>query len=372
MFNSDSTGSSSWDFSQVYDLLRSPTYETTSRPSRYFEPTPPSIQEQTRTIPNDDARPRTLTLKSSHPQLGDFGPVWELLNHAPAPVSLTPTVVTAKPILGDTEPASQSSSAFSILKRPTGGTSPKINVIASTPFIAIDRHTQEVKYPNATTGDRAHHSFSQTQPISILKKAASKQVSGNTINVKFDHPRTPTKQTAATDSSSDTPKPKAKSKAREKSNRANTRKDPISSEGSAGVDSDSSIVFDRPVATRTGALAFVPAQLGTPEATNDNYETPPSSFDDQEWTLNADTIRNGIRVRSTLYKSPAERRVALMTRLLKDFPNYAQTVSRLGHSANSHTNKSVGSQPIHIFVDMSNVRLCVRLILCQANSLLRS
>lgn len=135
----------------------------------------------------------------------------------------------------------------------------------------------------------------------------------------------------------------------------------ISSEGSDEVDSDSHpTVFDRPYSRRPNHLAFTPGQLGTPDARHGRYETPPSSFDEKESTLKSENVKNfittsaGIRVLPVDYKSATERRIGLMTKLLKDFPEYAQLVSRVGHSPKP-TQNNVQSRPIHVFVDMSNV-----------------
>lgn len=360
MLASGSTESSSWDFSQVHDLLRSPTYGGTLRPSHHYEPSDPSFQEQQlRTGVDDDisGKARSLSSRSSHTKLGDFGSLWELLNQGPAPVSLTPALVTTKSKLQETDPPPKLSSAFSIFRCPFDNTSTSDRPGATLPALISSPggHVEDVKSPKATTNSHTPQFSTPTQPFSILKRVADDHHSGKPVNVKFDNPRTPTKPIAGTSSSSDKPKAKLKHRTRGKAYRVNTRKDTISSEGSAGVDSDSSFIFDRPTPKRTGPLAFVPSQIGKPEATSDRYDTPPSSFDDQEWALDADNIRNGIRVRSTLYKSSTERRIALMVRLLKDFPGYAKIVSKVGQSTQNHPNRSVDTHPVHIFVDMSNV-----------------
>jgi hypothetical protein len=362
MVTSNPTESSSWDFSRVHDLLRSPTYGGTLKPSRHHEPSDPAFQEQQlRTCVDDDTgeKARSLSSRSSHTKLGDFGCLWELLNQGPAPVSLTPALVTTECKLQEDDPSPQVLSACSAIKRTVNSASSPDGVVAALPALVTHNggNAEDVKPPKTTTNSHAPHFSTPTQPFSILKRVADDQSSRKPVNVKFDNPETPMKPIAEPDSSSDTPKAKLKPRARDKAKRVNTRKETISSEGSAGVDSDSSFVFDRPTPQSTGALAFVPSQIGKSEATNDRYDTPPSSYDDQEWALDADTIRNGIRVRSTLYKSSTERRIALMTRLLKDFPDYAKIVSQVGQSIRHQPNNSVDSRPVHIFVDMSNVCL---------------
>lgn len=370
MVNTNSAESSTWDFTQVHDLLRSPTYGGALRPSRHTEPTAISAQEQqAKTVGNcddDDTKPHSLTSRSSHTKLGDFSSLWELLNNGPAPVSLTPASVTTEPKLPEI--------AFDTPNRPVKGI-PSVDkpVAASAASVPTDNNIANAKCLNSTKSSHPYHASTSAQPVSILKRVVHEQCSGKTVNVKFDDPRTPTKLVAATEgSSSDTPKRKTNPKNRDSPKRVSTRNEPISSEGSAGVDSDSSAVFDRPFTNRTGALAFIPAQIGTPEVTSDRYDTPPSSFDDQEWSLNTDTIRNGTRVRSTLYKSSTERRVSLMTRLLKEFPGYAKIVSQVGQSVRSPPKQSIGSQPIHIFVDMSNVSIFVMPLSYPTNRIARS
>jgi hypothetical protein len=301
-----------------------------------------------------------LSSPSSHTKLGDFGSLWELLDQGLASVSLTPALIPTKPKLQEDVPSPKGPSAFSILKRPVDSATSSDGAVAGPPALVSGNrsNTEDVKPSKVATDGHAPQFSTPAQPFSILKRVADEQRSGKTVNVKFDTPRTPTKPTNPIfepGSSSDTPKAKVKRGARGKTNRANTRKEAISSEGSAGVDSDSSFVFDRPIPKRAGAFAFVPSQIGAPEATNNRYDTPPSSYDEQEWALDADTIRNGLRVRSTLYKSSTERRIALMARLLKDFPDYAKIVSQVGQSIQHHPTNGVDSHPVHIFVDMSNV-----------------
>ncbi|KAJ5353188.1 hypothetical protein N7452_002162 [Penicillium brevicompactum] len=357
MVITNSAESSSWDFTQVHDLLRSPTYGGALRPSRHTEPTAsPAQEQQSKSIGNHvDHKPQSLSARVSDTKLGDFGSLWDLLNNGPAPVSPTLASVTTKSSLPGNEPTSTLDTLNDFVDRISSTDRP---VAASPANNSTDHNVANVKRSDAARSTHSRRPSTPVRPVSILKRAVDEQCSGKNVNVKFDDPRTPTKFSSATDgSSSDTPKRKTKSKNRDNTKKSSTRNEPISSEGSAGVDSDSSALFDRPLPKRTGALAFVPAQVGTPEVLSDRYDTPPSSFDDQEWSLNTDTIRNGIRVRSTLYKSSTERRISLMTRLLKEYPGYAKIVSQVGQSVQSPPKKDVSSQPIHIFVDMSNIMI---------------
>jgi hypothetical protein len=175
--------------------------------------------------------------------------------------------------------------------------------------------------------------------------------------VEFDIPRTPPR-TIAGAGNLDTPKARTQHRVARKETQTNVSNAAYSSEASAGAESDSSFIFDRPTPKKFGALAFVPAQIGTPDAQASRYDTPPSSFEDQDFALNANAITAlgpGNRVQSTIYKSSTERRVSLMTKLLKDFPEYASIVSSVGQSIKKSPRKGVVSDSIHIFVDISNV-----------------
>lgn len=134
----------------------------------------------------------------------------------------------------------------------------------------------------------------------------------------------------------------------------------IAPESSADAGSDSStIVFDQP-RTQPAALAFVPAQIGVHDYRQDREDTPPSSYEDKNSFLDSDTLKGVINVSGVTrivpvgHKNATERRISLMTRLLKDFPEYAQLVSQVGRPPS--TNGQQISCPIHVFVDMSNVR----------------
>jgi hypothetical protein len=147
--------------------------------------------------------------------------------------------------------------------------------------------------------------------------------------------------------------------------KSNVDPEPILSETSTGAESDSStVVFDQPITKKSGVLAFVPSQVGGLDSHDDRDDTPPSSYDETDWTLNSDAVRNivttsaGIRVLPAAYKTAKERRIGLVTKLLREFPEYAQLVLQVGRSPS--TKKGVEPRPIHVFVDMSNV--CVALM----------
>lgn len=151
---------------------------------------------------------------------------------------------------------------------------------------------------------------------------------------------------------------KPQSKVKPKSPKANQS---VLSESSADADSDSCPVSSgRP---KAGVLAFVPPQLGTKDSCQDYESTPPSSYEDKDPSLNPQSVKGvtnnagGIRILPVTHKNADERRVSLMIKLLKDFSEYAQLLSQVGHL--EFPKASQESRPIHVFVDMSNVSLCV-------------
>jgi hypothetical protein len=359
MIDSDSEPSS-WDFPQVHDLLRSPTEGGTSNPIRHHQASDPSVQEIHVRADGDDkhsGKARPLTSRRSHTKLGDFGSLWELLNQRPASVSLTSVSATRESKPQEAKPQPDLLSVLSILQRPTDRILSDTSVAAGHTLAPSDSsRIKDLQSSQATVTGHALLSVTSTQPLSILKKVTDDPRSGNPVNVKFDNPRTPTRHITGIGSSNDTPKVKLKHRVREKAHRTdNLRQTISSSEDSAGVESDSSLVFDHSTPQRPRAFAFVPSQVGWSEATNDRYDTPPSSYDDQQWAFDADTIRNDVRVRSTLYKSSTERRITLMIRLRNDFPDCAKILPHMGQSLLQNPNERIESRPIHIFVDMSNV-----------------
>jgi hypothetical protein len=339
MIASDSPVLSNWDFSRVHDLLRSPTYKGTSERFRHHDDSTPSFPDQeTKQLTCHTRELMPLLSQRSRRRLGDFSAVWELLNGEPAPTSVAPTLVTTKSELEMVQPQ-----------------------LDEAPSALVEESNKNASFSG-------HPGLVSTVPsISILKRISGHRPLGEnaqntSMNVSFDIPRTPTKPIAGAGDPSDTPRAKSKRRSRGKT----LRNDPFSSEGSAGVDSDTSLVFDPSMCATTDAFAFIPAQVGTPEAKHHRYDTPPSSYDDSDWTLNADIIESlasgGTRVRSNFYKSSIERRVAsierrvaLMNRLLEDFPEYATLVSRSKEILELGPSEGIDSHPIHVFIDMSNV-----------------
>ena len=104
---------------------------------------------------------------------------------------------------------------------------------------------------------------------------------------------------------------------------------------------------------------MVPLQVGATAATSEPFETPPSSFDELDGAITPKAVNRLPKNRSTptlptSRKSAKERQVSLLTKLMTNFPEYAETVAQLGQPTQSQAD-AVRSRPIHVFVDMSNV-----------------
>lgn len=296
---------SNWDFSAVLDLLKSPAYPGGSASSS------PEGQPG-----HDVGQPTAVKPQRSYPQLGDLGTVWDFLNQ---------TDSTTQPSLDE------QGSSLPVSK------------------------TSKPQVSKETVSASSSHTATRPEAITILKRASDSKPIKHNASMTPHPPRTPPKAIPLAGSSDDTPKGKSKTRAGRKRTNTINRNEILSSESSAEVDSDSStIVFDRPLTKKPGVLAFVPAQVGTPDAKHTASDTPPSSYDELDSSLQFDSSGT-IRVRPTAYKSTTERKVGLMTKLLKEFPDYATLVSQVGRSA-SPSKKSAESRPIHVFVDMSNVR----------------
>jgi hypothetical protein len=286
---------SNWDFTPVLNLLRSPAYNgrEQSRPTGHTNPPPTFEKKDTKKIANDAS--------GSYPRLGDFGPLWDVLGRSSPGVkterSQSPRATCAEEL--------QKCKPVQILRRP----------IATVKF-AEDTIEQT----------------SRAAPKPILRSNASKA-------------QVPKKAIAENSTARQNPESKVS--------------EVSSSESSAETESDGNFsVFDPPLLKKQGAVSFIPSQVFTPPSNAELCDTPPSSFDELEGSLTAETVKSlptgPIRVQPIAYKSSAERRVGLLTKLLKKFPEYAETVAQVGRSPSTKPNDQA-SRPIHVFVDMSNI-----------------
>ncbi|KAJ5814726.1 hypothetical protein N7474_006503 [Penicillium riverlandense] len=333
---------SNWDFSAVLELLNSPAYTGCSAPARHSD-SPGFSSFPEGQSGHDVSQPTAVKPQRSYPKLGDLGTVWDFLNQ---------TGSTTQPNRDEQGP----SPAVTILKRSSNNhaSGDDSHAKPSSRSLPVSKASKP-RVSKDTVSGSSLHSATRSEAITILKRASDSKPTKHNASVTSHPPRTPPKAIPRAGSDDDTPKVKSKTRAGRQATNTTKANEIISSESSAEVDSDSStIIFDRTLTKKPGVLAFVPAQVGTLDANHTASDTPPSSYDDPDSSWNFDSSGT-IRVRPAAYKSTTERRVGLMTKLLKEFPDYAKLVSQVGRSA-SPSKRSPQSRPIHVFVDMSNVR----------------
>ncbi|RAH84508.1 hypothetical protein BO86DRAFT_357102 [Aspergillus japonicus CBS 114.51] len=306
---SSAESNSHWDFTAVINLLRTPTYGGGSSyaPHRHRDSLPAS---QSTEVANQDestsksSQQTQLSLGTRSPRLGDFGSLWDYLGDAS---NLSSDA--------DIEPQAQGLSS-------------------SSP-------------PNPR--------------IEILQRPSSKK---SAVNADQEPPRTPPKPIPSSGISR-ARKVQAKAIAetcKASHNDASTKAthDLSSSESNQGADSDGSLsVFDPPLTTNNGILSLVPPQVGAASTYVDPYDTPPSSYDETVEPLASKVVKcpsnpDPLRIQPNTYKSTTERRIGLLTKLLKNFPDYANVVAQANRPVASKKDKN-SCLPIHVFVDMSNI-----------------
>ncbi|KAL4944818.1 hypothetical protein BDV06DRAFT_232412 [Aspergillus oleicola] len=310
---SSSVSSSNWDFTSVINLLRSPTCRGQDQSTSVYPPAYPDPQNASHTITKHDVQESSIkeqSLKDRHissPKLGDFSALWELLGNA----SSTP------PVSKDPKPDSDTRESL--------------------------EQSQPRKQPVVLLKQR---SVSHEQPVSTL--AAS----------------TPVPNLSVTDNNS-TPHGKAHVEpsvpALRRRRRKRSNHDTSLSESNAEGESDASL-FDPPLSKPRSILSMIPPQVGVIEAPTksiDKYDTPPSSFDEVDGFLTPKAVEFPLsagapRLQPIAYRTAADQRVGLLTKLMKDFPDYTELLVEAGRSKKSKK-LDVSSRPIHVFVDMSNI-----------------
>ncbi|KAL4934022.1 NYN domain-containing protein [Aspergillus undulatus] len=316
-----SASSSNWDFTAVINLLQSPTYpsqdcSTFSNPPNHPNPQPASHT----TIKHDVEKPdiKKQSLKDEHvssPKLGDFGSLWDALGNARS----TPPASTNiehysrhREFPQPPQPPQWQNPSVTILKRPKASVSsldnpaPTLATPASVPVIT-------------TTGINS-------PPYGHVNAEPSV--------------------------------PAQRRRGRKKSNDETSL-----SESNAEGESDNSLsVFDPPLSKPRSIRPMIPPQVGVPEAQAgplDTIDTPPSSFDEVDGFLAPSAVKYppsaGVpRLRPLDYKTAVDQRVGLLTKLMKDFPDYTELLIEAGRSKKSKK-LDISSRPIHVFVDMSNI-----------------
>lgn len=292
---------SNWDFTAVINLLHSPAYSGGDFSGPFHdseEHVAPSSSEglkaikKVSSIPPEQADAKQGS--SDTPKLGDFGSLWDALGQN------TTAAFEAEPAEdcrdADATPRAQS---------------PQI----PTPIKILKRPTQE---PPRTPP--------KSIPGSITPKSRRKK--GNS--------------TTALESVG-TGNRKAKAKAKYETCSSDT----------AEAESDGNVsIFDPPLSNTLGASSSKPAQFDT-SIKAELDDSPPSSYDEIEGSLTAETIKKAtdhgmLRIR-TPYKSTKNQSAGLLEKLTQNFPGYAET--SLGSNAGD------SPWPIHVFVDISNVSL---------------
>jgi hypothetical protein len=188
-----------------------------------------------------------------------------------------------------------------------------------------------------------------TKPITILKRAVvegsvstTQRVIDSTAQSKHDAQRSVPVQ--------------------RRRRRNKTTQEASSPESNPEGESDSCpSVFDPPLSKPQSIPSMIPPQVGISEIRTGLLETPPSSFDELDDFLTSKNVKisasaGAPRLQPLIYTSAADQRVGLLTKLLKDFPDYAELIAESGRSKPSKKH-DISARPIHVFVDMSNVSL---------------
>ncbi|PTU18168.1 hypothetical protein P175DRAFT_0511616 [Aspergillus ochraceoroseus IBT 24754] len=316
-----SSSTSNWDFTPVINLLRSspcqsgdhPVLDHRLRSSTGRSGSHPSNTDDVKTPSIQAGSLKHANSYSNIPRLGDFGALWELLGST----SSSPTPVDHRSHREEIQ------------------TPPSILAPHPTKPIVI------FKRPPTTTSDVEQcGATSQPSPKHIPLLTCTEPCDDFLQEKIVIEPRTPR---------------------RNDHTRTGPRHERSSSESNAGGESDGAVsVFDRPfVKKQRGARPMVPPQIGIAEAIPEAFETPPSSFDELDEFLTPNGVKympstGTIRVQPLAYKSAADRRVGLLTKLLNTFPDYADLIVQAGRSGKSKED-TVSTRPIHVFVDMSNI-----------------
>lgn len=369
MLASESTEqSSNWDFTAVHDFLRSSVHGSQVSAADVSDPTGPSRtwgpsgqNADSAGIPVSE-----FTAQRGYSRLGDFGPLWDLLNRdlkENTEQDSTNAILHASDVDEHTHspaPAGTIPKRCGLHQSASSGTAsrPSQSTFRTTPLSSASKP----EISNDTVLGHPSGSTNQFRAFTILKRAAKLSGGTQTSSVAITRQQPSSKSTIDASHPIDTPKATTKAKSGGKRNPQHKNGVALL-ESSTDADSDSdTVIFDRATTQSRGKLAFVPTQVGALDARAGHYETPPSSYDEDS-SLNDDTIRNiittpaGIQVLPASYKTLTERRIGLMTKLLKEFPGFTQFASQIGRGIGRLPRQKIGVEhrPIHVFVDMSNV-----------------
>ena len=276
---------SNWDVTPVINLLRSPAHAVgdSSIPSRHTEDYVASLAVEELKDANNDSgcsTPKdTNNWDNATPKLGDFGSLWDFLGQGTAVASATTTAEDR-----------QDSESSSTTPRPR---SPQ----PSTPIKILQRPSPKPDNPEVSIKDTP----GIPRRVLVPKSRRNKREVGVESGSAKEH---------------------------------NTQKATLEATSSDST-AESDGVFDPPLSKKGVTSSAQPAK-------SELCDSPPSSFDELDGALTSETIKKSpesgaIRIQSNVYKSADERRDGLHSKLLRKFPDYAET------------------RPVHVFVDISNV-----------------
>lgn len=301
----------------MIDLLQSPSCQGEDQSTRKSPTDCPVSSLASRKVVNDVGKLGTQEqplrgASVESPKLGDFGSLWELLGtHSTSTASKGNT--PGNEVLESTKQSCLRKQPTIILKR------------LSAPDTLVET------------------------PVSTSKPAAKPAPVFNFTDT-YDPRPCPLGGTTGFESNVAT---------RRRSQRNKTNHDATLSESNAEGESDSSpSVFDNPL-SRPQNIPMIPPQVGVSEARAGSLETPPSSFDELNEFLPLNPLKyppiaSAPRLRPLTYKAAADQRVGLLTKLLKDFPDYAEHLVEAGRSKKPKKH-DLSFRPVHVFVDMSNI-----------------
>ena len=357
MFASEPPSSvSNWDLSPIIDTIQRPTVSLASF-SKLFRANPHgSEKRQPKQYGGDgaDSQPTNPEHQHVNPKLGDLSVLWSMIDfESTSSRGIAHEEVTSDTLMGSELPQNHLSTLATLQQSHEDGTPREKSHTETTRPLPGAVPEPEIPGMEAIqrNNTRTSRSTSHLPAWTILQRARAKP--NKTGLTEYPPPHTILKSRIQLDA------PTLKAKLRPNTKLA-TKTEPLFPENRAELNSETkTIISDPPRPSRSGAFGLVPSQVVIPEAHITQYDMPPSSCEEKDWNLNPDTIRNVIHcskpilVESNKYKDAAERHVFLMTKLLRDFPEYAQLVSQVGRP--QRLGAGVESQIIHVFVDMSNV-----------------
>ena len=323
----------------MINLLRSPTYSGGDQAgsSRHSDPlATPAGKETAEYATSPSVSVPSINRgsgDSAAPQLGDFGSLWGLLGNSSPPTACGEARIDPHPetrVQVAQRPAEQVK-RVEILQRPSnkskGGSPPTPLKILKRPSNNSNNNNNNNNNNNGTANNNAGSRATPAKPIPIPKSIPK------TPQIVYQRKPFGTAQ-----------------------HPSRAFYDPSSSESNAEGESDG--VFDTPL-NKSRAFTMVPLQVGATATTSEPFETPPSSFDELDGVITPKAVNRLPKNRSTpalptSRKSAKERQVSLLTKLMTNFPEYAETVAQMGQPTQSQAGV-VRSRPIHVFVDMSNV-----------------